>query len=74
MLKERPLSFSPNSSLSRYLNLFKAIFLIQTLPAWSGNFGKRLVKTPKLFLVDTGVACHLLGIEDSAALKSHHNG
>jgi predicted AAA+ superfamily ATPase len=38
----------PNSTLGRYLNLLQAIFLIQTIPAWSGNLGKRLVKTPKL--------------------------
>ncbi|RJR26063.1 MAG: DUF4143 domain-containing protein [Desulfobacteraceae bacterium] len=61
----------PNSSLGRYLNLLQAIFLIQTLPAWSGNLGKRLVKTPKVFLVDTGIACHLLGIADETALKNH---
>lgn len=61
----------PNSTLGRYLNLLQTIFLIQTLPAWSGNLGKRLVKAPKLFLVDTGVACHLVGIEDESTLRSH---
>jgi len=61
----------PNSTLGRYLNLLQAIFLIQTLPAWSGNLGKRLVKAPKLFLVDTGIACHLMGIENESALRNH---
>jgi len=61
----------PNSTLGRYLNLLQAIFLIQTLPAWSGNLGKRLVKTPKLFLGDTGIACHLVGIENESVLRSH---
>jgi len=64
-------SVLPNSTLGRYLNLLQAIFLIQTLPAWSGNLGKRLVKAPKLFLVDTGIACHLLGIENETDLRSH---
>jgi uncharacterized protein len=61
----------PNSTLGRYLNLLQAIFLIQTLPAWSGNLGKRLVKAPKVFLVDTGIACHLLGIENETFLRDH---
>lgn len=43
----------------------------QTLPAWSGNLGKRLVKSPKLFLVDTGIACHLLGISNENGLRGH---
>lgn len=64
-------SATPNSTLGRYLNLLQAIFLIQTLPAWSGNLGKRLVKTPKLFLGDTGISCHLVGIEDASVLRSH---
>jgi predicted AAA+ superfamily ATPase len=54
----------PNSTLSRYLALLKTIFLIQELPAWSTNLGKRLVKSPKLFMVDTGLACSLLGIDE----------
>jgi predicted AAA+ superfamily ATPase len=50
----------PNSTLSRYMTLLEMTFLAQTLPAWSSNLGKRLVKAPKLFMVDTGLACHLL--------------
>lgn len=54
----------PNSTLSRYMALLKTTFLVQELPAWSSNMGKRLVKAPKLFMVDTGLACHLLGIDE----------
>lgn len=56
----------PNSTLSRYLALFKTIFLLQELPAWSANLGKRLVKAPKLLMVDTGLACALLGIDEDS--------
>jgi predicted AAA+ superfamily ATPase len=58
----------PNSTLTRYLSLLKTTFLVQELPAWSTNLGKRLVKAPKLFMVDTGLACALLGL-DAAGLK-----
>ena len=54
-----------NSTLSRYLALLKATFLLQELPAWSSNLGKRLVKAPKLLMVDTGLACALLGIDEN---------
>jgi predicted AAA+ superfamily ATPase len=53
-----------NSTLSRYMSLLKMTFLVQEVPAWSSNLGKRLVKAPKLFMVDTGLACHLLGIDE----------
>jgi uncharacterized protein len=59
----------PNSTLSRYLSLLKTTFLLRELPAWAANLGKRLVKAPKLFMVDTGLACRLLGM-DTSRLKT----
>jgi len=56
----------PNSTLSRYMTLLEMTFLVLTLPAWSSNLGKRLVKAPKLYMVDTGLACHLVGIDEDA--------
>lgn len=53
----------PQTTLKRYLALLQAAFLIQTMPAWSGNLGKRLLKSPKLFVSDTGLLAHLLGLE-----------
>ncbi len=60
----------PQTSLKRYMTLFEAIFLIQYLPPWSGHLGKRIIKTPKLFFIDTGLAAYLLGI-DLASLIRH---
>jgi predicted AAA+ superfamily ATPase len=51
----------PYTTLTRHLALLEAVFLVHRLPAWSRNVGKRLVKAPKLHLVDTGLACHLIG-------------
>lgn len=51
----------PHSTLTRYMALLESLFLIHRLPAWSPNLGKRLVKAPKLHLLDTGLAAHLLG-------------
>jgi predicted AAA+ superfamily ATPase len=54
--------------LRRYLALLEALFIVQPLPAWSANLGKRLVKAPKMHLVDAGLTAHLLGHADPAAL------
>ncbi|TAK56674.1 MAG: ATP-binding protein [Bacteroidetes bacterium] len=50
----------PQTTLRRYISLLEAAFLIVTLPAWSANIGKRLIKTPKMYLTDTGIMAHLL--------------
>ncbi|MCC7374408.1 MAG: ATP-binding protein [Verrucomicrobiales bacterium] len=53
----------PHTTLTRYLALLETVFLVHRLPPWSPNLGKRLVKAPKLHLVDTGIACHLVGAD-----------
>ena len=58
----------PQTTLKRYLGLLEATFLAHRLPPWSGNLSKRLVKAPKLFLNDTGLAANLLGL-DAARLE-----
>jgi predicted AAA+ superfamily ATPase len=45
-----------------YVTLLERIFLLDELPPWHSNRMKRLVKTPKLHLADSGLACALLGI------------
>lgn len=57
-----------HSTLKRYLILLETVFLVIEVPAWSTNLGKRLVKSPKLYLNDTGLLCHLLGC-DAAGLE-----
>lgn len=55
----------PQTTLKRYLALLEATFLVRLLPAWFTNRAKRLAKAPKLYLVDTGLAAHLLGLESA---------
>lgn len=52
----------PQTTLKRYFALLEATFLVQLVPAWSASAAKRLIETPKLFLNDTGLAAHLLGL------------
>ncbi len=58
----------PQTTLKRYMALLETTFLVRRLPAWFTNVGKRLVKAPKLMLVDTGLLAHLLDA-DAARLR-----
>jgi uncharacterized protein len=49
-----------------YVTVLERIFMLERLPPWHGNRLSRLVKTPKLHMADTGLACALLGIDASA--------
>jgi uncharacterized protein len=49
-----------------YITLLERVFLVDTLPPWHSNKLSRLIKTPKLHLGDTGVACALAGIDAKA--------
>ena len=53
-----------------YLFLLEKMFLLEKLPAWHRNHLKRLVKTPKLHIADTGIACALMRM-NAAALSAN---
>lgn len=59
----------PQTTLKRYLALMEMTFLVRLLPAWFTNIGKRLVKSPKLLIVDTGLAAHLLAVDAARLLR-----
>jgi predicted AAA+ superfamily ATPase len=59
----------PHTTLQRYLALFEAAFLIHRVPAWAANVSKRLVKSPKILLGDTGFMAHLLNASEEAVLR-----
>jgi hypothetical protein len=50
------------NTLKRYLALLETTFLFHVRPAWAANLGKRLVRAPKLALVDSGLLANLLGL------------
>lgn len=51
----------PATTVRRYVALLEATFLVQMLPPWHANVGKRLVKAPKVLAVDSGLAAYLAG-------------
>lgn len=54
-----------------WLTVLEASYVVWRLPPFHTNFGKRLVKTPKLYFHDTGLACWLLGISGTDMLHIH---
>lgn len=53
----------PYTTLGRYLALLETTFLIRRVPAWSGGLGRRLLKHPRVFLCDSGLAASLQRVD-----------
>jgi predicted AAA+ superfamily ATPase len=56
-------------TISDWLNALEVTGQVLLVPPFYENFGKRLLKSPKVYFVDSGLACHLLGIDTAAALQ-----
>lgn len=54
-----------------WLSVLETSFVTFSVPAWMVNTRKRVLKSPKLHFVDTGLACHLLGIRTPDQLRLH---
>ena len=59
------------TAVNRYRDLLAGTFMIRVLPPWFENLGKRLVKSPKVYLRDSGILHFLLGMEDAEDLPMH---
>lgn len=59
------------TTVKRYLDLLTNTFMVRVLSPWSENVGKRIVKTPKVYLADTGLLHALLDIPTARALDVH---
>jgi hypothetical protein len=60
-----------HSTVRRHLDIFTGALMVRQLAPWYENLGKRQVKSPKVYLRDTGVLHALLGIPDIGALEGH---
>ncbi len=58
-------------TVQAWFSVLEVSYLTFRLQPYSRNIGKRLVKTPKLYFTDTGLACYLLGIRIPEHLKTH---
>jgi len=54
-----------------WLSILQASSIVTLLQPYHANFGKRLVKSPKLYFVDVGLAAHLIGIHEAGQVSAH---
>ncbi|MFN0037798.1 MAG: ATP-binding protein [Saprospiraceae bacterium] len=61
------------TTVARYLDLLEGSFLVRRLQPYYQNMGKRLAKTPKIYLRDTGLLHRLVGVQDTEMLAAYPN-
>ncbi len=55
----------------RYLDILSGAFVVRVLPPWFENLGKRLVKSPKIYIRDSGILHLMLGLQEKMQIFSH---
>lgn len=58
------------NTIKTWITILESSYIIFMLPAYHKNLGKRLLKTPKLYFFDTGLLCHLLGLQHEDKLRA----
>lgn len=56
-------------TIKEWISVLEATYILIRLEPYYENFGKRMIKSPKLYFADTGLACYLLGIDTTEQLK-----
>jgi len=60
-----------HNTAKSWLSILEASYIIYLLSPFHKNYNKRIIKTPKLYFYDTGLACRLLSIQNSDQVNSH---
>ena len=60
-----------HNTAKAWISVLEASYLVFLLRPHHANFNKRLIKSPKLYFLDTGLLCWLLGIQESGQLEAH---
>jgi len=60
-----------HATARRWISILQASYVLDLLPPHHENFSKRIIKSPKLHFLDTGLLCYLLGLRKSADLAVH---
>lgn len=59
------------TTAKEWLSLLEASYIIRTLRPYYRNFGKRFIKSPKIYFTETGLVCSLLGIKSAEQVATH---
>lgn len=60
-----------NVTIRNYIDLLQGTFMIEIVPPYISNMGKRLVKAPKVYIADSGITCTLVHVENFQQLTGH---
>ena len=60
-----------STTLAEWLGILEASFIVFRLPSYYKNFGKRLIKSPKLYFIEPGLVAYLLGIREVGQIATH---
>ena len=63
-----------DATVSRWISLLEASYIVILLRPYHKNFNKRIIKSPKLYFVDTGLACSLLNIQENHMFEHYLRG
>jgi predicted AAA+ superfamily ATPase len=58
-------------SVKNYIDLLASTYMVEIVPPWFSNLGKRLVKAPKVYIADSGITTALLGLHSFEELCGH---
>jgi len=61
-----------HTTVKRWFSILQTSFIAFKLPPYFKNYNKRIVKSPKLYFYDTGLACYQLGINSVSQLEKHY--
>lgn len=59
-------------TIENWISILEASYIVFRLKPWHKNFNKRLIKQPKIYFYDTGLASHLLGLRNYSDLELHY--
>jgi hypothetical protein len=59
-------------TVKNWLSILEASYILFQLPPFFENFNKRVIKSPKLYFYDTGLLCHLLGLNTSEQVQQYY--
>jgi predicted AAA+ superfamily ATPase len=61
-----------DTTVKRYIDILESTFMVRVQPPWYVNLGKRLVKSPKIYIKDSGIFHSLMVIETMEQLEAHN--
>ena len=60
-----------STTVKTYIDLLECTFMVEVIPSYISNLGKRLVKAPKVYISDSGITAALLGLHNFEEMSGH---